>query len=163
MNLISKAGLALGLGAAITLAAPAGELHTDHIQSQTYTVHSDAQPTSINREAFTVADYKVHNITVNITGKQAAIDMCNGPVYVDYGQYGQVITEHNHCGGDYVLALNEGDHINITGYGAGNYKVVGSIDVAQGTKADVLNPDTLYLQTCYYNSNTMRLVALEGN
>ena len=103
----------------------------------------------------------VYNVYVGTYGHQAEIDACVGPVLSDYGSYGISIGQHNDCGGDYVLGINPGDTIILTGVINGTYVATGSMDVLQnGTDASVLGGG-LYLQTCYWDNVTMRLVHLE--
>jgi hypothetical protein len=101
-------------------------------------------------------------IDVQLRGHQAEIDRCAGPVLSDYGAYGKVIGEHNHCGGAYVLEFEVGDAVRLTGYAAGDYLVVFLKDVPKkNTPVSVLSGADLFLQTCHFTGGRMRLVALE--
>lgn len=100
-------------------------------------------------------------INVGMRGHQAEIDLCAGPVVSDYGAYGKVIGEHNHCGGAYVLELAVGDVVRVTGYEAGYYEVAFLQDVPKkNTPVTVLSGADLFLQTCHFTGGQMRLAAL---
>lgn len=99
-------------------------------------------------------------IDVRLIGHQAEIDTCTGPVLSRYDT-GDVIGEHNHCGGAWVLSLEVGDSVTITGYRAGTYTVTGAKSVPKGASISVLNFASLYVQTCYFHDDNMRLVGLE--
>ena len=104
--------------------------------------------------------FKVWYESVNLTGGQGTINRCAGSVWQDYGSYGRVVAEHNHCGGAWILDVQTGQTVVISGYGSGTYRVTGSKSVPKGASAAVLNGG-IWLQTCYFNSNSMRLVHLE--
>lgn len=105
-------------------------------------------------------EYTQFSVDVSIKGHQAEIDTCTGPVLSTYA-VGKVIGEHNHCGGAWVLDLEVGDRVVISGLEAGTYVVNGSVDVKKGAKAsDVLTFAPLYVQTCYFHNNDMRIVGL---
>lgn len=101
------------------------------------------------------------DMTVNVamTGFQEAIDRCAGPVLSRY-ETGDVIGEHNHCGGAPVLSLKVGDTVDVKGVINGSYVVSSTKVVPKVVSIDVLDFAPLYLQTCYFNSPTMRLVGL---
>ncbi len=100
-------------------------------------------------------------VAVRLRGHQAEIDRCAGPVLSDYGSYGKVIGEHNHCGGAYVLEFEVGDYVRLTGYEAGDYVVTFLKDVPKkNTPVTVLSGADLFLQTCHFTGGQMRLVAL---
>lgn len=103
----------------------------------------------------------VYEVYVGTYGHQAEIDACMGPVLSDYGTYGISIGQHNDCGGAYVLDIQPGDTIILSGVINGTYVAGWSQDVLQnGTDASVLGGG-LWLQTCYWDNATMRLVSLE--
>lgn len=103
----------------------------------------------------------ITEVDVALSGHQAEIDRCAGPVVSDYGAYGKVIGEHNHCGGAYVLELEVGDVVHVTGYEAGYYVVAFLRDVPKkNTPVTVLSGGDLFLQTCHFTGGQMRLVAL---
>lgn len=101
------------------------------------------------------------------TGSQATIDLCAGGLTSFRGDDGNpyfsvpYLTIHNNCGGAPILDLRAGDVVAITGGGVeGRYEVVDSRDVSQGatTSAVAGLAGDVYLQTCYFNSTTMRIV-----
>lgn len=103
----------------------------------------------------------VTEVNVGLRGHQAEINRCAGPVVSDYGTYGKVVGEHNHCGGAYVLELEVGDVVHISGYEAGRYVVAFLMDVPKkNTPVTVLSGADLFLQTCHFTGGQMRLVAL---
>ena len=113
--------------------------------------------------AFTI-NSTITEVDVGLRGHQAEIDRCAGPVVSDYGTYGKVIGEHNHCGGAYVLELEVGDIVRISGYEAGDYVVASLMDVPKkNTPVSVLSGADLFLQTCHFTGGQMRLVALAPN
>jgi hypothetical protein len=113
--------------------------------------------------AFTITS-TITEVDVGLRGHQAEIDRCAGPVVSDYGTYGKVIGEHNHCGGAYVLELEVGDVVRISGYEAGDYVVTSLLDVPKkNTPVSVLSGADLFLQTCHFTGGQMRLVALTPN
>lgn len=101
------------------------------------------------------------------SGNQASIDLCAGGLTSFRGDDGNpyfsvpYLTIHNNCGGAPILDLRAGDVVAITGGGVeGRYEVVDSRDVSQGatTSAVAGLAGDIYLQTCYFNSTTMRIV-----
>lgn len=100
-------------------------------------------------------DYSFH---VGLTGHQAALDLCAGWVFEDF-RAGDVVSAHNHCGGDVVLGMNVGDTVSLTGHVGGTYRVTETKRVSKGVPASVL-AGGLWMQTCYYDDVTMRLVRL---
>lgn len=101
------------------------------------------------------------------SGNQATIDLCAGGLTSFRGDDGNpyfsvpYLTIHNNCGGAPILDLRAGDVVAITGGGVeGRYEVVDSRDVSQGatTSAVAGLAGDIYLQTCYFNSTTMRIV-----
>jgi len=105
---------------------------------------------------------EVH-IDIDTTGYQAELGRCRW-VRMDLGATAPIVGRHNYCGGDVVLSLRTGDHVQVQGEGlGGTYVVVGSRDAkagddartwTQGMQADVI------LQTCYYDRHAVRLVGL---
>ncbi|WP_296664544.1 hypothetical protein [Demequina sp.] len=100
-----------------------------------------------------------YSFGVNLAGHQAALDLCAGWVWEDFGSYGRVVSSHNHCGGDVVLGMQVGDTVRLSGHGAGTYVVTKTLRVSKGASATVL-AGGLWMQTCYYDDATMRLVRL---
>lgn len=104
---------------------------------------------------------------VSNSGSQSAIDLCAGGLTSFRAEDGHAyfavpyLTIHNNCGGSPILKLSAGDLVVISGGGVGGtYQVVDSRDVSQGSTSDAvagLSGD-IYLQTCYFNSTTMRVV-----
>lgn len=104
---------------------------------------------------------------VSNSGSQATIDLCAGGLTSFRAEDGHAyfavpyLAIHNNCGGSPILKLSAGDLVVISGGGVdGTYKVVDSRDVSQGSTSDAvagLGGD-VYLQTCYFNSTTMRIV-----
>lgn len=100
-----------------------------------------------------------YSFAVNQAGHQAALDRCSGWVWEDFGGYGRVVSAHNHCGGAVVLGMNVGDTVTLSGYGKGAYQVTQIKRVPKGAPATVLE-GRLWMQTCFYDNTTMRLVGL---
>ncbi|SDD29686.1 Putative peptidoglycan binding domain-containing protein [Sanguibacter gelidistatuariae] len=101
------------------------------------------------------------------SGGQATIDLCAGGLTAFRGDDGHAffsvpyLTIHNNCGGAPILKLSTGDTVVITGGGVdGTYQVVDSRDVSQGSTTDAVEgvAGDILLQTCYFNSTTMRVV-----
>ena len=101
------------------------------------------------------------------SGGQSTVDLCAGGLTAysdaDGGAFYSVpyLAIHNNCGGAPILQLSAGDSVLITGGGtAGTYEVVDSRDVTQGATTDALAgmAGDILLQTCYFNSTTMRVV-----
>ena len=126
-------------------------------------VPADALWTFDEVELTVTSTITITEVHVGLRGHQAEIDRCDGPVVSDYGAYGygKVIGEHNHCGGAYVLELEVGDVVRLTGYEAGDYAVAFLMDVPKkNTPVTVLGGGDLFLQTCHFSGGQMRLVAL---
>ena len=126
-------------------------------------VPADALWTFDAGEITVTSTITITEVAVGLRGHQAEINLCAGPVVSDYGAYGygKVIGEHNHCGGAYVLDLEVGDVVRVTGYEAGNYVVAFLKDVPKkNTPVTVLGGADLFLQTCHFTGGQMRLVAL---
>lgn len=102
----------------------------------------------------------VYSRHVWATGHQDEIDQCRGAVLSDYGTDGISIGEHNHCGGAYVLKLKSGDIVQLSGVLSGDFLVTGSKSIKKGARSTELEGG-LWLQTCYYGSEDMRLVRLQ--
>lgn len=98
--------------------------------------------------------------TVALAGHQAEIDRCEGLVLSDYGHWGSSIGEHNHCGGAWILDVEVGDTVDLSGLAAGEYVVTELLDVAKGGTTAAVLDGRLWLQTCHFGSEQMRLVAL---
>jgi len=88
-------------------------------------------------------------IPVNITGGQAAIDSCKGPVLV----YGYLIAEHDGCGGTqwYVLSVGSTVTLNGSAVSPGSYKVTSIAQYSIGA-TDYVMPHPYALQTCIGNN-----------
>lgn len=102
---------------------------------------------------------QVRTIHVGLEGFQEALDRCAGPVLSRY-KTGPVVGEHNHCGGAYVLSMSIGDEVLLTGAVNGRYRVSGTKVIPKVSSINVLDFAPLYLQTCYFDGVTMRLVGL---
>ena len=101
------------------------------------------------------------------SGGQSVVDQCAGGLTAytasDGGAFFSVpyLAIHNTCGGAPILQLAVGELVVITSGGtAGTYQVVDSRDVVQGATTDALAgvAGDILLQTCYFNSTTMRVV-----
>jgi len=124
--------------------------------------HTATAPTAVVVED---SDYAFDTYVAN-TGEQDAVDACAGGVtympsvaeYVGKAYY----PIHNYCGGTPILSLENGDQVRIDDV---TYTVVGSVDVQRGDDATAITnlPGTALLQTCYENSNAMRVVAISAN
>lgn len=91
---------------------------------------------------------------------QSALD-AGGQIAIVWKGYGTEIAAHN--GNDpLALKLVIGDIVNFSGAFTGSYRVTGSIDVAQNSSTDQLTQlkTQVFMQTCYWNSNLMRVVGL---
>jgi len=95
---------------------------------------------------------------VTLWGHQEALDLCAGWVYEDFMR-GDVVSAHNHCGGDVVLGLDVGDTVTLTGHGAGTYAVTQLKTVPKGTSTAVLEGG-FWMQTCLWDGVNMRLARL---
>ncbi|WP_062288429.1 hypothetical protein [Demequina phytophila] len=95
---------------------------------------------------------------VRLTGHQEALDLCAGWVFEDF-MAGDVVSSHNHCGGDVVLGLEVGDAVALTGYAEGRYTVTQLKTVPRYSPATVLEGG-LWMQTCLWDSDLMRLARL---
>ncbi|WP_156156053.1 hypothetical protein [Demequina maris] len=95
---------------------------------------------------------------VRLTGHQEALDLCAGWVFEDFVA-GDVVSAHNHCGGDVVLDLEVGDAVTLTGYAAGEYEITQLLTVPKYTPASVL-AGGLWMQTCLWDGVNMRLARL---
>lgn len=101
------------------------------------------------------------------SGGQSVVDQCAGGLTAytasDGGAFFSVpyLAIHNTCGGAPILRLSVGETVVITSGGsAGTYQVVDSRDVVQGATTDAVADvaGDILLQTCYFNSTTMRVV-----
>lgn len=111
-----------------------------------------------------------NNITVNVRttvnagggeNGQAAIN-AGGQVAVIWSNYGAIVSAHNTSDAR-ALSLKPGDTVTFTGAVQGRYRVSGSIDVSQGASVSSVAQlgTTMMMQTCYFNSNVMRVVGME--
>ncbi|GAB3617136.1 hypothetical protein GCM10027416_16930 [Okibacterium endophyticum] len=103
------------------------------------------------------------DIGVDTTGHQAEVDLCLW-VRMDLGAVAPIVGRHNHCGGDVVLDMREGDVVHLSGSGLdGTYTVTGSRDAHAGDNAAQATEGlqaSVILQTCYTGSTKLRLVTL---
>ncbi|WP_251153818.1 hypothetical protein [Cellulosimicrobium sp. Marseille-Q4280] len=99
------------------------------------------------------------------SGGQGAVDACAGGVtrWSSNIEGKAYLPIHEHCGGSPILSLGMGQMVAISGGGLdGVYQVVDSRNVAKGdsvTAAYGIGGSVL-LQTCYVNSNLMRIVGV---
>jgi hypothetical protein len=111
----------------------------------------------------TPSPYAYSNYVAN-RGNQPAVDACTGGL-----TYGEEVSAwlgrdyypiHNHCNGNPILSLKNGDLVEIQGVGI--FRVVDSTDVRQGDRADIILGvgGSILLQTCYKEGNKMRVVGL---
>ena len=103
--------------------------------------------------------HRGYNFAVNIAGHQAALDRCAGFVWENFNASGRAVSAHNTCGGAVILKLHVGDLVTLTGHGAGTYRVTQVKSVPKRTNSSVLEGH-LWMQTCYFDSPTLRLVRL---
>jgi hypothetical protein len=132
---------------------------------------NNAELAETSSTTISIADTTNHNdiaweTFVGNTGEQDAVDECTGgvtymPTVSDYvGKAYYPI--HEHCGGAPILSLEDGDQVKIDDV---IYTVVDSVDVQRGdTAADIDDlAGTALLQTCYPDSEAMRIVAIQAN
>jgi hypothetical protein len=97
----------------------------------------------------------------NAANAQATIDG-GGQVAVNYGGPGIVVSAHNFHDST-ALRLRMGNTVTFSGAAGGTWRVVGFKDVVKGkaTTADLASLGVkMMMQTCYFGSNLMRIVAL---
>lgn len=127
------------------------------------------QPQSSSRPASRPAARPAAKATIHATayGTQSMIDTCprNGFTRTtDVEKYMGVpyLSAHNYCGGDVILGLKKGDIVNIKGNMTGTYRVAGYVDISQLSMDvnDVPRGYDAYLQTCYYDKLSVKVVML---
>jgi hypothetical protein len=94
---------------------------------------------------------------------QRALDLCQGPVAVRFaGMRERLLAEHDFCGGGWIIALDEGQVVQLTGGGiSGTYAVGRATVVPKGTSAGVIRGlGDVVAQTCRPDGKTIRLVGL---
>lgn len=94
---------------------------------------------------------------------QQALDRCEGPVAVRFaGMRERLLAEHDFCGGDWVIALDEGQVVRLIGGGvSGTYAVGRARVVPKGTSAGAIRGlGDVVAQTCRPDGKTLRLVGL---
>lgn len=119
------------------------------------------QPQSSSRPA---AKATIH---ATAYGTQAMIDTCPGNGFTrttDVEKYmgAPYLSAHNYCGGDVILGLKKGDVVNIKGNMSGAYRVAGHVDISQLSMDvdEVPRGYDAYLQTCYYDKLSVKVVML---
>jgi hypothetical protein len=118
----------------------------------------------VTSQNIAVTGQYVVNVRATATGSnaQAQID-AGGQVAVTYSATsGTVVSAHNH-NDSRALNLRVGDIVTFTGAITGTYRVTGSKDVVKGqaTVADLKSLGVqMMMQTCYFNSNLMRIVGM---
>jgi len=99
-----------------------------------------------------------------VSTMQALLDRCDGSVAIRFsGMAVRLLTEHDYCGGLWILDLDRGEVIEVVGGGiVGSYRVNGNIKVVpKGTSAYVLRGmGDVVAQTCRADGDTLRLVGL---
>ena len=99
-----------------------------------------------------------------VSTMQALLDRCDGSVAIRFsGMAVRLLTEHDYCGGLWILHLDRGEVIEVVGGGiGGRYRVNGNIKVVpKGTSAYVLRGmGDVVAQTCRADCDTLRLVGL---
>ncbi|GGH51037.1 hypothetical protein [Microbacterium album] len=103
-------------------------------------------------------------IGIDTRGYQDELDACLW-VRMDLGgAVAPIVGAHNHCGGDVVLDLVDGDRVRLAGEGLdGVYVVTGSRDGYPGQSAREATAGmdaAVILQTCYWDRDEVRLVTL---
>lgn len=98
-------------------------------------------------------------VTVNVTGSQAQVDLCKGPVLF----VGAYIVQHASCGGKQFMSLTVGSTVVLKGSAVknGTYKVVDVADMVNGTLNHPL-PTQYALQTCLDGAGHMRFWYLQA-
>jgi hypothetical protein len=102
---------------------------------------------------------RVYRFNVPLAGHQRAIDRCDGFVWEDFEPFGHVVSAHNYCGGAVILRLHIGDTVYLTGHGKGTYRVASIKVVPKGSRSSVLE-GKLWMQTCFFDRPSLRLVQL---
>jgi len=98
-------------------------------------------------------------------GDQSDVDACAGGLtyFIEVAEYLRkpYYPIHNYCGGQPILSLHPGDLVMIRQLG--EFKVVSGINVLPGDTARSLAglAGDIYLQTCYDDQQTMRVVGLD--
>ena len=102
-------------------------------------------------------------IGIDTVGYQKELDRCLW-VRMDLGATAPIVGRHNYCGGDVVLGLDPGDRVDLEGKGLdGSYVVSGTRDAHAGDNALEATRGlaaAVILQTCDYDKDAVRLVAL---
>lgn len=105
-----------------------------------------------------------YTITISNSGGGAEMDECLGgftemTVYQGLGDK-RLLSAHNICGGDVVLAMELGDHVIIEG--EGEYVITDTRDTPKKTTTEAIHDmdGSVLLQTCYHHENKMKFVAL---
>lgn len=105
-----------------------------------------------------------YTIKISNTGGETQMDYCAGGFtnMVEYQGVGNktLLSAHNSCGGDIILPIAMGDHVVIEGQGT--YVVTDIRDTPKNAYIeDVENMNgTILVQTCYYEFNRMKFIAL---
>lgn len=110
---------------------------------------------------------EVRRYTVSISNKggEEEMDACRGGFtemtgYPELGEH-RLLSAHNNCGGDVVLPMVTGDHVIIEGdqeYAITEIRDTPKHDVTTDVMKDMNG--IIFLQSCYYNDNHMKFVAL---
>jgi hypothetical protein len=109
-------------------------------------------------------DVRQYTIRVTNEGGEEAMDACSGGFTRMLGYEGleekEMLSAHNNCGGDVILPIEVGDRVVIEGQGT--YTVQETRDTGKTiyTDAVVDMNGSILVQTCYYQDQTMKFLAL---
>jgi len=102
--------------------------------------------------------------TAEASTMQERLDRCDGPVVVRFrGVRPALLAEHDYCGGRWILGLETGDMIRVSGADiGGRYRVTDKIKVVDKgrSSAAIRGMGDVVAQTCRRDGTTLRLVGL---
>lgn len=128
-----------------------------------------ARPGSNSAAAPAASASRATSISVNVRTNVTAGGAYNGQDAIDGGGqvgifwpgYGTVVSAHNFHDSR-ALNLRTGDLVTFTGAQSGTFRVSGAMDVPKVTEVSVIGAlgVSMYMQTCYFDGRTMRVVGL---
>ena len=158
-ELASLAAIALIVGSAVLSLSPPLSAHA--LTQSASRVTSEHLGAGIDQaELGMVVKVRTSIIARGAENGQSTID-AGGQVAVRWAGYGTIVSAHNTSDAR-ALLLQRGDIVTFTGAVTGRYRVTGSVTVEKDASASSVATlgAAMMMQTCFFNSETMRVVGM---
>jgi hypothetical protein len=130
-------------------------------EAETIEVQKQVSPITPAIETVEVKRYTIH---ISNEGGEPEMDACangftNMTVYKNLGEH-KLLSQHNHCGGDIIIPMEQDDHVIIEG--DQEYVITELRETTKTSRTSEIKDmnGEVILQSCYYRENRMKFVAL---